>query len=58
MAEGRAIYTWVVVEILGIAKSMEKGLGGERKKKREVEMRGEAVKEEVSRGRREGRRGD
>jgi len=52
------MYTWVVVEILGMAKSMEKGLGGERKKKRKVEMRSEAVKEEVSRGRREGRRGD
>lgn len=37
-------------EILGMAKSMEKGLGGKEK----VEMRSEVVKEEVSRSRREG----
>ena len=31
MAEGKPMYTWAVVEILGMAKSMEKGLGGKEK---------------------------
>lgn len=49
---------WVVVEILGMDSSMGKGLNGEKKKRRKVEIRSVEVKGEVWRkeGKGEGER--